>query len=285
MERKTAAGAMQNMVRGAYEFAAREADRVRQRELRCEAAWRTCCTAGRPGADALHYAVACIDAAHTALTVRALMTGSADLALPSNALVKNGSLGEPPLLRAVASELFADDFAAQRIADKLFKNNGGGDRPPKRGWRYVGDTCRKHAKRDNKENLDAASKARAARRTPVFLRVQEAGRSRAANLFPRHARIDVGTGALCGAPRKAMPLIQASAPKEPDDALRREALLLWLWRALRQGARRAARRYAEVGTVHKDGPGRRGTPVTFESLRRRIRGPTAASRWTSSTRA
>ena len=100
------------------------------------------------------------------------------LTLPSNALVKNGSLGEPPLLRAVASELFADDFAAQRIADKLFKNNGGGDRPPKRGWRYVGDRVRKHAKRDNKENLDAASKARAARRTPVFLRVQEAGRSR-----------------------------------------------------------------------------------------------------------
>ena len=65
---------------------------------------------------------------------------------------------------------------------------------------------------------------------------REAGRSRAAYLFPRHARIDVGTGALCGAPRKAMPLIQASAPKEPDD-VRREALLLWLWRALRQGAR------------------------------------------------
>ena len=76
---------------------------------------------------------------------------------------------------------------------------------------------------------------------------------------PRHARIDVGTAALCGAPRKAMPPIQASAPKEPDEALRREALLLWLWRALRQGARRAARRYAEVGTVHKDGPGKTRT--------------------------
>ena len=47
--------------------------------------------------------LACIDAAHTALTVRALMTGSADLALPSTLCVRARSLGEPPLLRAVAS--------------------------------------------------------------------------------------------------------------------------------------------------------------------------------------
>lgn len=244
----------------AYEHAAREADReLRHRELRCEAAWRACATARDDlGRTPVHYGVACVDPAHTMLVVRALLTsGAAFLDLPSNALVQNGALGTAPLAQAVAAELFADDTAAQRICERLF--TGVSVVHKKRGWRYVGDPCRKHAKNRDAENRDPSAKARAECRKPVFLRIQDASRKQAAHLFPRHARVDVGTGALCGAVRSKTPLLCDEPPTNVDSSIKREALLLWLWRALRQGARRAARRYAEVGKIVEDGPGKTRT--------------------------
>ena len=68
---------VEHELRGAYEFAAREADRELRQRSKVRGGLRTCCTTDDLGRTPLHYAVACVDAAHTALTVRALMTGSA----------------------------------------------------------------------------------------------------------------------------------------------------------------------------------------------------------------